>query len=70
MKIREHTESEVYKKSFDAAMAIFLATKKFPKDETYSLIAGFGARLARFVQIWQRRGASGAIAMINRPQHG
>ena len=37
MKIREHTELEVYKKSFDAAMAIFLATKKFPKDEMYSL---------------------------------
>ena len=52
MKIREHTESEVHKKSFDAAMAIFLATKKFPKDETYFLTAGFGARLARFVRIW------------------
>ena len=37
MKIREHTELEVYKKAFDAAMSIFLATKKFPKDEMYSL---------------------------------
>ena len=37
MRIREHTELEVYKKSFDAAMAIFVTTKKFPKDEMYSL---------------------------------
>lgn len=37
MKIREHTELEVYKKAFDAAMRIFLATRKFPKDEMYSL---------------------------------
>ena len=37
MKIREHTELEVYKKAFDAAMSIFELTKKFPKEETYSL---------------------------------
>ena len=28
MKIREHTELEVYKKTFDAAMLIFEMTKK------------------------------------------
>jgi four helix bundle protein len=37
MKIQQHTELEVYKKAFDAAMAIFEATKQFPKEETYSL---------------------------------
>jgi four helix bundle protein len=37
MKIQQHTDLEVYKKAFDAAMAIFEATKKFPKEETYSL---------------------------------
>jgi four helix bundle protein len=37
MKIREHTELEVYKKAFNAAMLIFEMTKKFPKEETYSL---------------------------------
>jgi four helix bundle protein len=37
MKIREHTELDVYKKAFDAAMLIFELTKKFPKDEMYSL---------------------------------
>lgn len=37
MKIGEHTELEVYKKAFDAAMQIFELTKRFPKEETYSL---------------------------------
>src|SRR5687767_13517966 len=37
MKIQEHTELEVYKKAFDAAMQIFELTKRFPKEETYSL---------------------------------
>jgi four helix bundle protein len=37
MKIREHTELEVYKKAFDAAMLIFELSKKVPKEETYSL---------------------------------
>jgi four helix bundle protein len=37
MRIQEHTELEVYKKAFDAAMLIFETTKKFPKDEMYSL---------------------------------
>jgi four helix bundle protein len=36
MKIREHTDLEVYKKAFDAAMLIFQLSKKFPKEETYS----------------------------------
>ena len=37
MKIQEHTDLEVYKKAFDAAMLIFELSKKFPKEETYSL---------------------------------
>ncbi|HEU4344935.1 MAG TPA: four helix bundle protein [Candidatus Binatia bacterium] len=37
MKIREHTDLEVYKKAFDAAMLIFKASKEFPREETYSL---------------------------------
>lgn len=37
MKIREHTEMEVYKKAFGAAMLIFEFAKKFSKDEMYSL---------------------------------
>ena len=37
MKIQEHTDLEVYRKAFDGAMLIFDVTKKFPKEETYSL---------------------------------
>ena len=37
MKIRTHTELDVYKMAFDAAMEIFEASKKFPVEEKYSL---------------------------------
>ena len=37
MKIQRHTDLQVYKKAFDAAMLIFQESKKFPKEETYSL---------------------------------
>jgi four helix bundle protein len=37
MKIRSHRELEVYRLSFEIAMKIFEITKKFPKEETYSL---------------------------------
>ena len=36
-KITKHTELDVYNKGFDAAMRIFELSKKFPKEETYSL---------------------------------
>jgi four helix bundle protein len=37
MKIRSHKELEVYKLSFTSAMKIFEISKRFPKEETYSL---------------------------------
>ncbi len=37
MKIRKHQELEVYQEAFSAAMEIFETSKKFPKDEKYSL---------------------------------
>jgi len=37
MKIQKHTELDVYKKSFEAAMEIFGASKRFPRDEMFSL---------------------------------
>ena len=37
MKIHRHTELDVYKKAFALAMAVFEASKRFPKEETYSL---------------------------------
>jgi four helix bundle protein len=37
MKIRRHTELEVYKIAFEAANMIFEISKTFPKEEMYSL---------------------------------
>jgi four helix bundle protein len=37
MKIVRHTEFDVYRKAFDSSMALFEASKSFPKEETYSL---------------------------------
>ncbi len=37
MKVVKHTDLEVYKKVFDAAMDVFNASKKFPREEMYSL---------------------------------
>lgn len=35
--ITKHQDLEVYKKAFESAMDIFLVSKSFPKEETYSL---------------------------------
>lgn len=36
-KITRHTDLKVYQKAFSSAMEIFNHSKKFPKEETYSL---------------------------------
>lgn len=36
--IRRHTDLEVYKRAFAAAMKIFHVTKSFPPEERYSLV--------------------------------
>lgn len=35
--IRSHRDLEVYQRAFDAGMRVFELSKKFPKEETYSL---------------------------------
>ena len=35
--LREHTDLEVYRRAFAAAMRIFEVTKTFPREEQYSL---------------------------------
>ena len=37
MKIRSHKELETYQLAFEASMEIFELTKKYPKEEMYSL---------------------------------
>ena len=36
-KIKRHQDLDLYKKAFEAAMEIFELSKKFPREETYSL---------------------------------
>lgn len=36
-RIHKHHDLEVYRKAFDAAMRIFVLSRRFPKEETYSL---------------------------------
>jgi four helix bundle protein len=36
-KVIRHQDLDLYKKAFEAAMEIFELSKKFPKEETYSL---------------------------------
>src|SRR5437762_13604432 len=36
-KIVSHRDLDVYRRAFQAAMRVFAASKKFPKEETYSL---------------------------------
>ncbi|MGD0584120.1 MAG: four helix bundle protein [Bacteroidales bacterium] len=37
MKIRTHKDLEVYQIAFKSALKIFEISKRFPKEETYSL---------------------------------
>ncbi len=37
VKITRHTELEVFQKAFAAAMELFEVSKRFPREETYSL---------------------------------
>ncbi len=37
MRIRTHKDLEVYQSAFNAAMEIFKISKRFPKEETYSM---------------------------------
>ena len=37
MKILRHTELEVYRRAFEAAMRVFELSKEFPREEKYSL---------------------------------
>ncbi len=38
MKLRKHTDLEVWKKAVDFVTKIYEVTKSFPKDELYGLV--------------------------------
>ncbi len=64
-KIKSHRDLEVYQLSFDAAMRIFETTRKFPKEEIYSLTdqirRSSRAICANIAEAWRRRRYEGAF---------
>lgn len=69
-----HQELEVYKKAFDAAMQVFELSKKFPKEETYSLTDQI-RRSSRSVctnlaEAWRKRRYEAAFISILNDSEG
>lgn len=58
-KIVRHQELEVYKKAFEAAMQLFELSKRFPKEEIYSLTdqvrRSSRSVCANMVEAWRKR---------------
>ena len=70
MKIKTHTDLEVYRKAFDAAMELFEASKGFTKEETYSLTdqvrRSSRSVCANLAEAWRKRRYEAAfIAKLN-----
>ena len=69
MRIEQHTELDVYKKAFDAAMLIFERSKKFPKEETYSLSdqirRSSRSVCANLAEAWRKRYKAAFIAKLS-----
>ena len=59
MRITRHTELEVYKKAFEAAMSVFRGSKEFPKEERYSLVdqirRSSRSVCANLAEAWRKR---------------
>jgi four helix bundle protein len=64
-KIITHSDLEVYKRSFDSAMQIFELSKRFPKEEVYSLTdqirRSSRSVCANLAEAWRKRRYEGAF---------
>ena len=64
-KIKTHRDLEVYRVGFEAAMKIFEVTRKYPKEETYSLTdqirRSSRAVCSNIAEAWRRRRHEGAF---------
>jgi len=64
-KIITHCDLEVYKRSFDSAMEIFELSKRFPKEEVYSLTdqirRSSRSVCANLAEAWRKRKYEGAF---------
>ena len=65
IRILKHTELDVYKKAFDAAMEFFVASKSFPKEETYTLTdqirRSSRSVCANLAEAWRKRRYEAAL---------
>jgi four helix bundle protein len=66
MKIRKHTDLEVYKKAQNVAMEVFRASREFPKEEMYSLTdqirRSSRSVCANLAEAWRKRRYEAAFA--------
>ena len=64
-KIKSHNDLEVYRKAFESAMLVFELSKKFPKEETYSLTdqirRSSRSVCANLAEAWRKRRYEGAF---------
>src|SRR6476620_3158376 len=64
-KIRTHRDLDVYRKAFDASLAIFRLSKTFPKEETYALTDQIRrcsrSVCANIAEAWRKRRYEGAF---------
>ena len=64
-KIQSHRDIEVYQLAFEMAMEIFEATKRFPREERYSLTdqirRSSRSVCANIAEAWRRRHYEGSF---------
>src|SRR5260370_32144872 len=64
-KIQSHCDLEVYRLAFDTAMTIFKLSKRFPKEETYSLTdqvrRSSRSVCANLAEAWRKRRYEGSF---------
>lgn len=68
--IRKHTDLEVYRRAFGAAMKIFISSKQFPAEERYSLTdqirRASRSVCANLAEAWRkRRYAAAFVSKLN-----
>ena len=58
-KVETHCDLQVYRKAFEAAMRLFVFSKGFPKEETYSLVdqmrRSSRSVCANLAEAWRKR---------------
>ena len=65
MSYKKINETKVYKLAFELAMKIFEISKKFPKEEKYSLTDQEEGRLEAFVHVWRRHTEKDYMRLIS-----